>query len=321
MNDNTSKPEKEISQVLFDATKNILTEDTQKEIESLFESKVKETVNERIELATKASLLEMDQRYKEELEKLVESIDSTHANSIENLSKKFEKKFSAMDREYAKKLIQVKEHYETILEKDSKEFKKSVMDAVEDYINDHVDTLIPQTQIQEAVANKQSKMIVDEIRKLVSVNSEYVHEDVKNAMKDAKRQIEESSKENVKLKKQMCMLQESLEKTNTEVLLESKCSKFSREKAKGIKTLLEGKSAEYIQKNFDYVVGLYEKKEQKEILTIRESVKGKGGDIDTEVLKESTRRVISEKSTSQSIDPMDEYESMLGNFGVGKYGQ
>lgn len=321
MNDKTSNTEKEISQVLSDAAKDILTEDTQKEIETLFESKVEETAKERIELSTKAALLEMDQRYKEELEKLVESIDSTHANKIEQLSEKFEKKFSTMDRDYAKKLIQVKEHYEAILEKDSKEFKKSVMDAVEDYINEHVDTLIPQAQIQEAVANKQSKMIVEEIRKLVSVNSEYVHEDVKNAMKDAKRQIEESSKENAKLKKQMSMLQESLEKTNTEVLLESKCSKFSKEKAKGIKTLLEGKSAEYIQKNFDYVVGLYEKKEQKEIQNIRESVKGKGGDVDTEALKESTKRVISEKSSSESVDPMDEYESMLGSFGHGRYGQ
>jgi hypothetical protein len=319
--------EKDFSSILTEATKDILSEDVQKEIAELFEKKIEEASKDRIEISTKKALLEMDVKYKEELEKLIEAVDATHSNKIEQLSERIDDKIVSKDKEYAKKLIKVKEHYERILERDSKDFKKSVLEAVDAYVNEHIDELIPKQQIQEAVQNKQSKLILEEIRRLVSVNSEFVHEDVKKAMKDAKIQIEEAKKENVKLKKNLKIVKENLDKTNTEVLIESKCSKFSKEKKAGIKSILEGKSADYIQKNFDYVVNLYEKKEQKELQNIRESVSkdSKNIDVDTNALEESTKREISSNRNvieeSVDNDPMEEYENMLNNFGSSKYGQ
>jgi hypothetical protein len=93
-----------ISSVLREATKDILTEDVLKEIEAAFNS----TVNERVQLHVEKALSEQDADYSKKLETLVEAIDTDHTD-------KLKKVVEAIDADRAEKLKTVVEKYETAL--------------------------------------------------------------------------------------------------------------------------------------------------------------------------------------------------------------
>ena len=73
--------EKNISEVLKEATKDILTEDVLNEIQAAFEA----TVNEKVALHVEKALNEQDEDYAKKLENLLEALDADHTNKLKRV--------------------------------------------------------------------------------------------------------------------------------------------------------------------------------------------------------------------------------------------
>jgi formate dehydrogenase maturation protein FdhE len=88
--------EKTITDTLKEATKDILTEDVLKEIETAFNA----SVDQKVKIHVEKALMEQDEDYSKKLEKLVEAIDTDH-------TAKLDKVVEALDADRAEKLKQV----------------------------------------------------------------------------------------------------------------------------------------------------------------------------------------------------------------------
>jgi hypothetical protein len=100
-----------ISDLLKAATKDILTEDVLKEIESAYEF----SVNTKVQLHVEKALNEQDEDYAKKLETLLEAIDADHVA-------KLNKVVSALDADRAKKLKKIVEKYEAALTAEATNF-------------------------------------------------------------------------------------------------------------------------------------------------------------------------------------------------------
>ena len=116
--------ENNITKILREATKDILTEDVLKEIEAAFDS----TVNERVQIHVEKALAEQDADYSKKLETLVEAIDTDHTN-------KLKKVVEAIDSDRSAKLKTVVEKYQTALNEEANNFKNNIVDQVSKYLD------------------------------------------------------------------------------------------------------------------------------------------------------------------------------------------
>jgi ATP-dependent protease HslVU (ClpYQ) peptidase subunit len=115
--------EKNISELLKAATKDILTEDVLKEIESAFES----SVDDKVKLHVEKALNEQDEDYANKLETLLEAVDADH-------TAKLNKVVSALDADRAKKLKAIVSKYEMALTTEASNFKGTMIDQVSNYL-------------------------------------------------------------------------------------------------------------------------------------------------------------------------------------------
>jgi hypothetical protein len=246
--------QKNISELLKAATKDILTEDVLKEIESAFES----SVDDKVKLHVEKALNEQDEDYANKLETLLEAIDADH-------TAKLNKVVAALDADRAKKLKAIVEKYETALTTEAADFKGTMIDQVSNYLELYLDEKLPMSSIQEAVNNKRANAVLNDIRNMLSVDMALAQESIREAVVDGKTRIDEAGKQLEAANKQIATLTEQYNIVNANLLLEKKVSSLDEAKKKYMKKMLGSKSAKFIAENFDYTLGLYEKSEEERL--------------------------------------------------------
>ena len=119
-----------ISDLLKEAGKDVLTEESLEQIETVFNEAVDNKVEERAKIATEAALTTQDEEHSKKLEELLEAIDSDH-------TKKLNKVVEAVDQDRARKLKNVVHRYRksineeaTSLKDDSTAYVKVLRDAL-----------------------------------------------------------------------------------------------------------------------------------------------------------------------------------------------
>lgn len=291
--------ENNISKVLKEATKDILTEDVLKEIEAAFNN----TVNERVSLHVEKALAEQDADYSKKLETLVEAIDADHTS-------KLNKVVEAIDADRAAKLKTVVEKYEAALNKEASEFKSSMVDKVSKYLDIYLEEKLPTATVNEAVKNKRAINLVEDLRKVLSVDMALAKESIRDAVVDGKTKIDEAAKQLEAANKQVTELSEENKKLASKLVLEEKVSNLDEDKKSYMKKMLSGKSAEFIKENFEYTLNLFEKTEEERLTNLK-----------TEAVTESVsttvdRPVIEEKvSEPAAVEPtFTAYMSELGKY-------
>jgi hypothetical protein len=290
-----------ISSVLREATKDILTEDVLKEIEAAFNN----TVNERVQLHVEKALSEQDADYSKKLETLVEAIDTDHTD-------KLKKVVEAIDADRADKLKTVVEKYETALNKEAAAFKSSMVDKVSKFLDLYIDEKLPTAAINEAVKNKRAVALLEDLRKVLSVDMILAKDNIRDAIVDGKTKIDEAASQLEAAIKQVAKLTEENKKLTSKVVLEGKISNLDEDKKTYMKKMLDGKSAEFIKENFDYTLNLFEKTEEERLSNLKTEAVTES--VSTTVDRPVIEEKVSEPANEEAAPAFGLYMSELKKY-------
>jgi len=277
-----------VTEMLKEATKDILTEEVFKEIEAAFNS----AVNERVQLHVEKALNEQDEDYSKKLETLIEAIDTDHTN-------KLKKVVEAVDADRAAKLKTVVEKYESAINKEAASFKDTLVEQISKYLDAYIAEKIPTETVNEAVKNKKAVTLLEDLRKLLSVDMALSNDNIRDAVVDGKKRIDEAAGQLEAATKQVEKLSEENKKLASKLVLEEKIQNLDEDKKTYMKKMLSSKSLEFIKENFDYTLKMFEKTEEERLTNLKseavtETVTTK---IDRPVIEESA------KIADEAVDP------------------
>ena len=270
-----------VSNILSEQFKDLISEDTLKQVEEAFNTAVDEKSKTKIQLEVENVKAQLDEHYTGKLQELTEKIDEDHTAKMQKLvaaidtdhAVKLHNLVESIDAKHTKMLKQVVEKYEGKLVADATSFQNRLVEEVSNYLDLYLDKTVPTAQINEAVTNIQAAAKLHQIRQLVGINEEFVDNEVKEALIDGKRTIDSLRNElNVALKENVDLAARA-NKAEVAILLEDKTVDMPTAKKTFVHKLLKNKTPEYIKENFDYVVEMFEKEAQTDLETIQEQVK------------------------------------------------
>ena len=279
--------EKNITQALKEATKDILTEETLQEIETAFNQAVEAKALIHVEKA----LNEQDEDYAKKLETLVEAIDTDH-------TKKLQAVVGAIDKDRTNKLAAVIKKYETALVKEANTFKSTLVDQISNYLDLYLEEKLPLAEIQEAVSNKRANAVLCDIRNMLSVDMALAKDSIKDAVVDGKNRLDEAAQQLEAATKQINELKNKLNSTEAELVLEKRVSTLEDSEKAYMKKMLSGKSAKFITENFDYTLGLFSKSEEERLNSLKEEAV-------TETVATTVDRPVIEESVNEEAVQSD----------------
>ena len=244
-----------VSNLLTDEAKQILTEESLQTIEKAFADKLSLTVE--------AALTEQDNLYSKKLEQLITAIDKDHTAKLKRV-------VESIDKNNTNKLVKVVKKYESELGKEATQFKTTIVESISDYLEEFLDEVVPVEAIAEATKNRTAREVLSNLRKVLAIDSALMKESVQTAVVDGKAQIDALQKQVEELAKENKLIKESYVKTKAALILEDKTSGLSEKKREYIKRVLGDKSPKFIEENFDYTLRLFDKKEAERIDILKE---------------------------------------------------
>ena len=282
---------------LKEATKDILSEDSLKEIETAFN----EAVNDKVQLHVEKALLEQDEAHAAKLTELLEAVDSDH-------TKKLEKLVEAIDHDHGQKLKAIVLRHRAVLEEEAGTFKEDLVTTVSKYLDVYLEQTFPQDMLEEAVQNKKAVAFLGELRKVFAVDSALANESIKNAVMDGKNRLDESSESITKLQKEKDELAAELDKLKAQYVLESKSASLPEDQKAYVNNLLKDKDSQFITENFDYTLSMFDKTEEQRLEEMKKEaiVESTATQVDRPVVEES----VEEK---KSDDPL--FNTYMGELG------
>lgn len=242
-------------QLLPESVKEILSEESITTIE--------EAIKDKITLSVESALTSQDELYSEKLEELIAAIDKDHSAKLKRI-------VESVDANNTAKLKQVINKYENDLNVGAKEFKDTLVESISNYLEEYIDEAIPAEAVLEATKNKTAMDVLQNLRKVLAVDSSLMSESVKEAVLDGKNQIDELKNELEKVQRENSLIKEAYNKTKADLLLESKTSKLPAKKAEYLRKVLGDKTPKFIEENFEYTARLFDKKETERLDVIKE---------------------------------------------------
>lgn len=287
-------------------SKNLFSEDVQKSLGLSDESvaAIQEALEAKIELAVEAALAEQDEVYADKLKVLMESVDKDR-------TLKMKKIMEAFDKNATSKLVKVIKKYEREQRTDLLTFKKQLTESVSEFLDEFIEESLPKEDFSQAVKNKTAYSVLENLRKVLAIDSAVMKESVSGAIMEGKQELEQLRKKTKDLENTVKFLTEEKNKAQTKLFLESKTSKFNENKKRFVTKALEDKSLKFIQENFDYTVRLFEKQEKKQEQVIKEEAL-KSRKHNPDFVKEE--KVITEKVNNNEEDETNPYLSVLDSF-------
>jgi hypothetical protein len=244
-----------ISAILKSIDNSVLTEDTATAIAEAFEQAVNEKVSSQVGLEVEKALNEQDVDHATKLKSLLEAIDTDHTNKLKQV-------VESVSQNHAGKLQKVVNYYRNAINEKAETFSAKIVSEMSNYLDLYLDKIVPREQLAEAVANVSARQQLEQIKKIVSFDPSSLNEDFKKIVIQGKSKIDalqaklnESYKENIELNEDLKTAQASL-------LIEQKTKGMSSSKKEFIAKILNDKTPEYINENFNYVVNMFEREER-----------------------------------------------------------
>lgn len=285
---------KKIEELLKSIASDVLTEDVKASIAKVFTEAVEEKVKSQTQLVVENELSKMDEDHTAKMQKLVEAIDADHTS-------KFRTVIEQIDKAHTQKLQKVMEKYETELKEGAEKLRGELIGKISNYLDLYLAEVIPSTQLKEAVENIRARKMVNEIKKIIAVDPEFVNENFKEALKDGHDTIEKlRSDVNEKIKESMELKQQLLT-TQATLLMEQKTRDLPENKKKFVTRLLEGKKPEEIEKNFQFVLEMYDRDETEKVEQAKKTATTKSKVL-TEKVDAPQAKTIVEDTKSDVVD-------------------
>ena len=272
-----------ITDILKEAAKDVLTEETLQAIEGTFNEQLDSKAEERSKIAVEAALNEQDEKYAAKLETLLEAIDKDHCRKLERV-------VESLDKDRTNKLKQVIKKYQTELNTEATTLRDNVVESVSDYLDSYIDEAIPTASIQEAVKNKKALGILESFRKTLGVDLALANETIRDGVVDGKNRLDESAKRVNELTNQRNLLAEELVELKKTNFLNEKTKSFDEKKTNFLTKTFRGKDLEFIKENFDYAVKMFEKKHTEALEVLKEDA----------IQKSELKNDINQKLTTES---------------------
>lgn len=302
-NKNTVVEEKQeinIRAILKESTD--LSDDSLDAIEEAFTA----AVDDRAQLRVQKALMEQDEEYTNKLNELLEAIDVDRTRKTKQM-------LEALDNDRAKKLKKVVQKYNKVVEEDASQFKDHLVGTISRYLDKFLLEHVPTADIQKAVKNTKAAKMVQNLREALMVDQATAIKSVRDAVVDGKQQLDEAVKRADKAEKKLKQLQERVAKAESDLFLERKTADLADDVREYTLRLLDGKSPEFIEENFDYTVQMFDKTEEERLEQLKEqamkqrTVKAEPKES-KQVLTEKTEEVIEEQTeTSGYLSELSKY--------------
>lgn len=293
---------KDITTLLKEATKDLLSEESLKLIKESFEA----AVNEKVSIHVEKALTEQDAEYTTKLEHLLEVQDADHTNKLKKVAE-------AIDLNNVKKLQAVVKRYSQALTEQASNFRDGLVDNLSKYLDVYLEKAMPTKELNEAVKDKKARIVLENLRRTLAVDSALMAESIQEAVYDGANTIAQATASNEQLTEQVSTLTEQLEEVKAQLVLEQKLSSVTPEKRSYVKRVLQGKDSQFITENFDYTISLFDQKEEERVEALREEA------LENSVIKESvsipaSEEEVIEESTAVSTPFLPAYLSELGKY-------
>lgn len=291
-----------ITDLLKNATSDILTEEALKEIETAFNK----SVEDKVKLHVEKALVEQDADYANKLKHLLEVVDKDH-------TKKLLKVVEAIDNNHSHKLKLLVNKFNKELNNNAKSFKDNMINNVSTYLEAYLDETIPSEKLNEAVKSKRAQVVLEQIKEILGVDTAVAKKAVRSAIIDGKRQIDEANNKLEAAQKELQQIKEEYSSTKSNLVLEKKLSNVEGKKKDYLKKVMKGKSAEFISENFDYASNLFDKSESDRLQTLKEEAitSSESQKVDRPVIEEQ----VTEQQTSFDTNSyMNPYLQELNKF-------
>jgi hypothetical protein len=263
-----------INEILSSISEEILSEEVKTQISDSFKTVLEEVSTEKAKVLLEAQEKEIDAKHAEMLKTLVEKIDADHTEKMKLV-------LETMDQEYGKKLSKVVEKYEQDINESAKAFKSEMIQKTASFIDLYIDKAIPQDHLKEAVENIKARRILEKVRDVVGLDTDFMSNEIKTAIKEGHEKIQELEQKVAESINESKTLKESLNGANASLFLVESTKSLPDEKASYLKKTFEGKGLKDIKENFKFVLEMYEKNEQDHIDSIKNKEQSK-----SKVLKE-----------------------------------
>ena len=304
--------ENPITEQLKTVASDVLSEEVLKEIEQAFNESVQSKADELSPLRVEKALVEQDEEHSIKLEKLLEAIDADH-------TKKLQRVVEAIDKNHSDKLVALVERFRNEIDSDAKTFKESLIDNISNYLDLYVEKSIPAADIQEAVKNKHAVGILENLRKALSIDNALSNEQVREAVIDGKRQIDESNTRLQEIEKENQLLKESVKQKEARLALDTLTEGLPASKKRHMEKVLAGKDAQFINENFKYTLDMFEKAEVdkldqlKEQATESKKIADRPVSKSESVVKESVQQQI-EQSEPEGLQNKGLFDNYMGEL-------
>lgn len=284
---------KELKSIFESVDKEILSEDTLNAISSLVEDAVNTKVQERMTLEVENALKSQYDKFKTVTEKALVSIDKDHTDKAKMM-------VSSILEDYDKKLLAVHEGYKKIIAETAIKHRDTLVESVDEFLDLYIEKAIPAKDIQEAAKNQYALKAIEEARKILGVDDKYITKNIKEALVDGKNQMDRLVKENEELRKQKVV-------SETKKFLAEKTENLPVEAKRFVYSRLSNKPLSFIKENFEYVVDMFKRQEEKAkksaLLSEKKTSNVDRNRVADEIIKESVNKIT---GTSNPNNPMED---------------
>lgn len=232
----------------------------------------------------------------------MEKMDTDYTNKLQKL-------IDRVDESYAAKLLKVKGIYDAKVSKLNNQLNESaekyintLNSRIDTFLESKIDEVVPEIKLNEAIENVRAVKILEQIRSLVGINESDVSSEVKAAMIDGKKQIDESKSQLDTVIKENTELKQKINQKEADLLLEQRTIKLPLKKRTYVKKAFEGKDIAFIKENFDYVSKMFDSTEVLETTKAHASATKVADKVDTNMVITESK-----KSEDFSNPMMEEY--------------
>lgn len=279
--------------------KSLLTEDAAQTLSEESIQVIEQAFKEKLELTVEAALAKQDDLYASKLETLIKALDKDHTVKLTRV-------VEAIDRNNFAKLNKVVKRYERVLNQEASKFKSTLVESISNYLEEFIDEAVPTQAIMEATKNKTAIKVLDNLRKVLAVDSALMSESVQSAVVDGKQQLDTLSEKVTKLEKENALLKEHYTKTKSALILEEKVAGLSDKQKEYVKRVLGDKTPKFIEENFDYTLRLFKKQEDEHLKVIKEQAfETRKVKADRPVITESARITPKETSFNPYVEELE----------------
>jgi len=297
---------KEILEKL-DPEKTMLTDDTREELVSMLEAKMTaireeayvkasdkanekikqldeshatrmETLVENVKAKYEDKIVTMTEAHTAQINEKIEEIDTDHCQKVQTLVDSMDENFTS---KFKHALTLMDEDHTSKLDKLAKMFKEQhvtdkMADIVDGFLNTYLEDVMPEAEQADKAKLVRLEQFYNSLTELVMVNSDYIQKEIKEAVIDAKSQLDAKDKEINSLMFEQIELNKKIDKKEATQLLESKSNDLSPALRAYVTTRFEDSTKEEIEENFQEAITAFKKEEaNKRTTLIREAASKK----------------------------------------------